>query len=58
MVNPSVPASNLKEFIALAKARWHLTYGSAGVGSRTIVGELLQQDAGIVGVALDAAAAR
>lgn len=49
VVHPSVPASNLKEFIALAKEKPNsLTYGSAGVGqSNHLSGELLQQDAGI-----------
>ncbi|MCD0502289.1 tripartite tricarboxylate transporter substrate binding protein [Bordetella petrii] len=49
VVNPSVPASNLKEFIALAKARpGSLSFGSAGVGqSNHLSGELLQQEAGI-----------
>jgi len=49
VVNPAVPASNLKEFIALAKAKpGSITYGSAGVGqSNHLSGELLQQKAGI-----------
>lgn len=49
VVNPSVPASNLKEFIALAKKNpGSLTYGSAGIGqSNHLSGELLQQEAGI-----------
>lgn len=49
VVHPSVPASNLKEFIALAKEKpGSLTYGSAGVGqSNHLSGELLQQEAGI-----------
>lgn len=49
VANPSVPASNLKEFIALAKSRpGSLTYGSAGTGqSNHLSGELLQQAAGI-----------
>jgi len=49
VVHPSVPASNLEEFIALAKENPNtLTYGSAGVGqSNHLSGELLQQDAGI-----------
>jgi tripartite-type tricarboxylate transporter receptor subunit TctC len=34
VVNSNVPAKNLKEFVALAKAKpGHLTYGSAGNGS-------------------------
>ncbi|MGH8810508.1 MAG: Bug family tripartite tricarboxylate transporter substrate binding protein [Advenella sp.] len=49
VVNPAVPASNLKEFIALAKEKpGTLTYGSAGTGqSNHLSGELLQQKAGI-----------
>jgi len=49
VVNPAVPASNLKEFIALAKEKpGTLTYGSAGQGqSNHLSGELLQQKAGI-----------
>lgn len=49
VANPAVPASNLKELIALAKAKpGTLTYGSAGVGqSNHLSGELLQQAAGI-----------
>ncbi|CAB3842969.1 hypothetical protein LMG26858_01298 [Achromobacter anxifer] len=49
VANPSVPASNLKEFIALAKSKpGSLTYGSAGTGqSNHLSGELLQQAAGI-----------
>ncbi|OAE60838.1 ABC transporter substrate-binding protein [Achromobacter insolitus] len=49
VANPAVPASNLKEFIALAKSKPStLTYGSAGVGqSNHLSGELLQQAAGI-----------
>ncbi len=49
VVHPSVPANNLEEFIALAKAKpGELTFGSAGVGqSNHMSGELLQQEAKI-----------
>ena len=48
-VNPQVPANNLKELIALAKARPdELNYGSSGVGGADhLAGELLSQVAGI-----------
>jgi tripartite-type tricarboxylate transporter receptor subunit TctC len=48
-VQPAFPAKNLKEFIALAKAKpGALNYGSAGVGSSNhIVGEMLKTEAGI-----------
>lgn len=36
VVNPSLPAKTLKEFIALAKAKpKSMTYGSAGIGTQT-----------------------
>lgn len=49
IVSPSVPASNLKEFIALAKAKPNtLNFASAGIASSNyIAGELLKQTAAI-----------
>jgi tripartite-type tricarboxylate transporter receptor subunit TctC len=49
VVNPSVPAKNLQEFIALAKARpQFLSYASGGPGSITqLLGELVKSTAGI-----------
>lgn len=52
MVHPSLPANNLKEFIALAKEREAqgkpLTFGSSGVGSvGHLLTELLKQATGI-----------
>ncbi len=45
--HPSVPASNIKELIALAKKQ-KLRYGSAGIGNgQHLAGELLSQKAGI-----------
>ena len=48
-VHPSVPVRNLRELIALAKAKpGQLTYGSAGVASAShLAGELLNSMAGI-----------
>lgn len=49
VANPSLPAKNVKELIALAKARpGQLSYGSAGTGNAThLVGELVSSMAGI-----------
>ena len=49
VVNPSVPANNLKEFIAYAKANpTSLSYGSAGQGTLThLAMEQLKEEAGI-----------
>jgi len=49
MVNPAVPARDLGELIALAKARPDsLNYGSSGIGSSShFCGEMLKQAAGI-----------
>jgi tripartite-type tricarboxylate transporter receptor subunit TctC len=49
MVNPSVPARTLQEFVAYAKANpGKLSYGSAGVGTMSnLAGELFKQLAGL-----------
>ncbi|HZF18728.1 MAG TPA: tripartite tricarboxylate transporter substrate binding protein [Burkholderiales bacterium] len=49
IANPAVPAGNMKELIALAKAKpGSLSYGSAGVGaSGHLAGELLNSAEGI-----------
>jgi len=49
VVHPSVPAKNLAELVALAKAKpGELTYASSGVGGAShLAGELLKQRAGI-----------
>src|ERR1700716_531912 len=49
IVNPKLPAQNLAEFIALAKAKpGSLTYASSGNGSvNHLLGEMLKTDAGI-----------
>src|SRR3954447_22775073 len=48
IVNPALPATNLTEFIAYAKAHPRLAYGSAGNGSPQHLGaEMLRTAAGI-----------
>ena len=49
VANPSVPAKNLKEFIALARAKPdQITYGSGGSGSSAqLAAELFNQMAGV-----------
>ena len=49
VVHPSVPAKDLREYVALARAKpGSLTYASAGVGSITqMLGELLKHTAAI-----------
>ena len=49
VANPSLPAKNVKDLIALAKSRpGQLSYGSAGTGNAThLVGELMSSMAGI-----------
>ncbi|TDH58174.1 tripartite tricarboxylate transporter substrate binding protein [Dankookia rubra] len=48
LVNPQVPAKDLKEFVGYAKQRGDLFYGSTGPGSTiNLVGEVLKRDAGI-----------
>jgi tripartite-type tricarboxylate transporter receptor subunit TctC len=48
-VNPSLPAKNLKEFVALAKQKpGSLSYGSPGPGTQgQLVAELFKREAGI-----------
>ena len=49
VTHPSVPATNLRELIALAKEKpGHLTFGSSGTGTAShLAGELLKSMAGI-----------
>ena len=49
VVHPSVPARNVKELIALAKARpGKLNYGSGGIGTTAhIIGEVFQVETGV-----------
>ena len=47
-VNPSIPATTLSEFIAYAKSKPGLAYGSAGTGSpQHLAAEMLRSAAGI-----------
>jgi tripartite-type tricarboxylate transporter receptor subunit TctC len=48
-INPSVPAKNLKEFVALAKRKpGTLTFSSAGIGNTShLSGELMKVETGI-----------
>jgi len=48
IVNPSIPATTLSEFIAYAKSKPGLAYGSAGTGSpQHLAAEMLKSAAGI-----------
>ena len=48
LATQSVPARDLREFVAYAKGRTDLFYGSTGPGSTmNLVGEILKRDAGI-----------
>ena len=48
LASPAVPARDLSEFVAHAKGRTDLFYGSTGPGSTmNLVGEILKRDAGI-----------
>jgi len=49
VTSPSVPAKNLKEFVALAKSKpGKMSYGSSGNGASThLAGEMLNRSAGI-----------
>lgn len=48
VVNPSIPATTLSEFIAYAKSKPGLAYGSAGTGSpQHLAAEMLRSAAGI-----------
>jgi tripartite-type tricarboxylate transporter receptor subunit TctC len=48
LASPAVPARDLKEFVAYAKGRTDLFYGSTGPGSTmNLVGEILKRDGGI-----------
>lgn len=48
VVNPAVPVSNAKEFIAYARQKGDLAYGSAGNGSIShLTGELLKKVTGV-----------